>query len=266
MTRQRGGVVTTLREAVRDVAGVNAFFSLAAAAEEPGWHSAEEPGWHSLSALWEDPPLLDAEVAAVAERFAERLGCAPADVEWRVAASVFGQGLASRLLSPTLATVVCHGVVAAPEALVWRQPPGGSLTLGFARDSAHVVGRGDPTAGVAALRAHVVEAALAPTFEALRRRGRISVRMLWGNAVSSLAGSARALAAARPDQAAVVREVTTRLLDQVPLRGLAEPTPDPLTTFVRRSCCLYYRVPGAGVCGDCCHRRTGAPASPHHRR
>ncbi|MEU7551440.1 (2Fe-2S)-binding protein [Streptomyces sp. NPDC044571] len=25
--------------------------------------------------------------------------------------------------------------------------------------------------------------------------------------------------------------------------------------FVRRSCCLYYKVPGGGFCGDCVLRR-----------
>ncbi|CAM5415322.1 hypothetical protein STENM223S_05593 [Streptomyces tendae] len=34
--------------------------------------------------------------------------------------------------------------------------------------------------------------------------------------------------------------------------------------FRRRSCCLYYRVPGGGVCGDCCFVRAAAlfPARP----
>lgn len=244
--------MAALGEALRDVARVNAFFSLATPAGEPDWYPS--------SALWENPALLDAEVTAVAERFSERLGCAPEDVEWRVAASVFAQGLASRLVSPMLATTVCHGVVADPDAIVWRHPQGGSLTLGLARESAHSVDRTAPSAAVAALREHLVDAALAPTYEALRRRGRISVRMLWGNTASSLAGSARALAAARPDRAESVRAVATGLLDQIPLRGLAAPTPDLLTSFARHSCCLYYRVPGAGMCGDCCHHRGRTPA------
>lgn len=27
------------------------------------------------------------------------------------------------------------------------------------------------------------------------------------------------------------------------------------SAFRRRSCCLYYRVPGGGICGDCCFTR-----------
>jgi ferric iron reductase protein FhuF len=26
-------------------------------------------------------------------------------------------------------------------------------------------------------------------------------------------------------------------------------------TFRRQSCCLYYRLPGGGLCGDCCFQR-----------
>ncbi|MEY7980314.1 (2Fe-2S)-binding protein, partial [Streptomyces pilosus] len=36
------------------------------------------------------------------------------------------------------------------------------------------------------------------------------------------------------------------------------------TAFRRRSCCLYYRVPGGGVCGDCCFVRPprSSPRAP----
>ncbi|MFC3348771.1 (2Fe-2S)-binding protein [Streptomyces echinoruber] len=38
----------------------------------------------------------------------------------------------------------------------------------------------------------------------------------------------------------------------------------PGTTLRRRSCCLYYRVPGGGVCGDCCFPRPprSSPRAP----
>ncbi|MFK4144838.1 (2Fe-2S)-binding protein [Streptomyces sp. NPDC004065] len=45
-----------------------------------------------------------------------------------------------------------------------------------------------------------------------------------------------------------------------PLPGTPSPLPGtPGTVFRRRSCCLYYRVPGGGICGDCCFTR--APRS-----
>ena len=49
--------------------------------------------------------------------------------------------------------------------------------------------------------------------------------------------------------------VADRLLTTPPLRRSrrcrAPEPPDTLWTFRRRSCCLYYRVPGGGICGDC---------------
>jgi ferric iron reductase protein FhuF len=49
--------------------------------------------------------------------------------------------------------------------------------------------------------------------------------------------------------------VAERLLDAAPLaRTVALRAPEPPDvgwTFRRRSCCLYYRVPGGAVCGDC---------------
>jgi|GEM_PF-1837329 hypothetical protein len=38
------------------------------------------------------------------------------------------------------------------------------------------------------------------------------------------------------------------------LRGTGQLTGTGLA-FRRRSCCLYYRLPGGGLCGDCCLRR-----------
>ncbi|MDF3301711.1 (2Fe-2S)-binding protein [Streptomyces tropicalis] len=38
------------------------------------------------------------------------------------------------------------------------------------------------------------------------------------------------------------------------------PAPGPGAVFRRRSCCLYYRVSGAGVCGDCCFSRAPHPS------
>ena len=44
-------------------------------------------------------------------------------------------------------------------------------------------------------------------------------------------------------------ELATGMLARPPLRGVGEYGPD--RRFRRRSCCLLYRVPGAGLCGDC---------------
>ncbi|MZE70246.1 (2Fe-2S)-binding protein, partial [Streptomyces sp. SID5789] len=56
----------------------------------------------------------------------------------------------------------------------------------------------------------------------------------------------------RTDTAGRAGALTAGLLAHPLLTGTGTLTG---TAFRRRSCCLYYRVPGAGVCGDCCFPR-----------
>lgn len=168
------------------------------------------------------------------------------DCELRVAASLFFQGYAARLLSPQVGCLVTSGCV--PDLtsgrLHWRQPPGGLLELGMTAGP----GWAGP-AGV--LLERVVHASfdhhLRPLADAVRSQARISEVILRDNAASALVGG-------------------LRLLDERcaggwrPLAAAALAQPDLLNSgfllanepcFVRRSCCLYYRVPGGGKCGDC---------------
>jgi ferric iron reductase protein FhuF len=84
---------------------------------------------------------------------------------------------------------------------------------------------------------------------------RLSPQVLWGNVASALAGAAGLLAEAFPARAEAAGQLTAELLRQGPLRGTGEVVqPDPALPrrfLVRRSCCLFYRVPGGGTCGDC---------------
>jgi ferric iron reductase protein FhuF len=72
---------------------------------------------------------------------------------------------------------------------------------------------------------------------------------------STLAGAKRMLSVDRPAAAGRATELAERLLAVDPLAGtgrLLRPVPpDRHWSFRRRSCCLYYRVPGGGLCGDC---------------
>jgi FhuF 2Fe-2S C-terminal domain/Ferric iron reductase FhuF-like transporter len=96
---------------------------------------------------------------------------------------------------------------------------------------------------------------LAPLVVAVRARVAVAERVLWGNAASAVASARGQVAVARPEAAERAAAVAERLLTAPPLAATAvlgppEP-PDLRWTFRRRSCCLYYRVPGGGVCGDC---------------
>ncbi|MFJ9519747.1 (2Fe-2S)-binding protein [Kitasatospora sp. NPDC101801] len=157
----------------------------------------------------------------------ERLGTD----EPRVAASVAQLGVAARLWSVALGTAVLGGVVPDYDRSYWRLPPGGSLELWVPG----VLLPDGPLA--AALHRTVVERQLAPLAAGIRAVTPVAEGLLWGNAASALAGAVRVLRSGGGPAA--------ELLDRPPLRGA-------LTSAGRRtSCCLYYRVPGAGLCGDC---------------
>ncbi|MBB5430657.1 (2Fe-2S)-binding protein [Nocardiopsis composta] len=231
-----------LRRALDDIARINPFF------EVPALPAGQV---RPLADLWRDPDYLDAQVAAVRARLAERARIAPQRVEARVAASLFFQGAAARLLSPAVASVLCHGVLADPDSLGWRTDAFGSLAPARTGERAHAVA---PGGGAAALHRHVLTAVLDPMAGAVRARVPVASRLLWGDAASALAGAVQALAAARPGAAEAASRTGAELLAGPPLAGLggpAEPGAGMAESFVRTTCCLYYRLPGFGKCGDC---------------
>ncbi|MEU9859315.1 (2Fe-2S)-binding protein [Streptomyces sp. NPDC047971] len=212
---------------------VGGFFALRTAAPETG--GAHLP----LARLYagETGPL-SARVTRVSGRLR-----AP---ERRVAASIAHLGLAARLWSTALGPAALHGRFPSldPAELHWD----GALT---SPDDLWWAGAHTRPATVADLREAVQQAHLVPLHEALRRDGRISPRLLWGNAGSALAGALReltrwALAQNRPEVAGRASELVTGLLDHPDLAGTVRGP-----ALRRASCCLYYRCPGGGLCGDC---------------
>jgi hypothetical protein len=176
--------------------------------------------------------------------------------EVRVGVSVAQQGLAARLWSVALGAAVLHGRVPDldPRLLRWDADGGAPDDLWLSEVRALP---GD----AATVRRLVHHGHLEPLAAALRARHPVAAGLLWGNAASALAGAARqldrwAVGHGRTDLAERARDLTAELLDHPDLRNTG--TLDG-TTFRRRSCCLYYRVPGGGVCGDCCFER--APRS-----
>ncbi|MFI1564407.1 (2Fe-2S)-binding protein [Streptomyces sp. NPDC020490] len=176
--------------------------------------------------------------------------------EPRVAASVAQQGLAARLWSVTLGCAALYGRIPDPDPRLLHWDPAAGVPDDLWLREARPLPADPATVADAVLRAH-----LEPLAAALRARHRIASGLLRGNAASALAGAARQLdrwarAHGRPDAAARARSLTAGLLAHPLLAGTGTLTG---TAFRRRSCCLYYRVPGAGVCGDCCFPR--APRS-----
>ncbi|MER5748514.1 (2Fe-2S)-binding protein [Streptomyces sp. NPDC002088] len=172
--------------------------------------------------------------------------------EVRVGASVAHQALAARLWSVALGCATLYGRIPDldPGLLRWDADSTAPDDLWLSEVR--------PLPGDAATVADaVLDAHLRPLTAAVQARWRVAAGLLWGNAGSALAGAARELdrwarANGRPDVGAGARSLTAELFGHPLLAGTGTLTG---TAFRRRSCCLYYRVPGGGVCGDCCFTR-----------
>lgn len=219
------------RGLLAETASVGGFFALRAG--EP------EPGHRPLADVYAgENSLLTVRVDAVAAGLR-----AP---ERRVAASVAHLGLAARLWSVALGGAALHGRLpdldpallywdparSAPDDLVLREVrglPGDAVTVRETVQARHLV----------------------PLAEALRRDTRVSPRLLWGNAGSALAGAVRELGAwsrrtGRPEAAERAVSLADALFAGPGLAGTVQGP-----ALRRRTCCLYYRCPSGGLCGDC---------------
>ncbi|MEV6587481.1 (2Fe-2S)-binding protein [Streptomyces acidicola] len=173
--------------------------------------------------------------------------------ETRVAASLAHQGLVARLWAVALGSAALYDHVPDLDPALLRWDPDGA-----APDELWLTEvRALPADAIGEV---VREGHLAPLSAALRERFRMSERLLRGNAGSALMGALRQLerwsaAGGRPDVRDRARGLAADLFAHPGLSDTVDPA-----TLRRRSCCLYYRVPGGGLCGDCCFDR---PPSRH---
>ncbi|MDX3855130.1 (2Fe-2S)-binding protein [Streptomyces sp. AK02-01A] len=168
--------------------------------------------------------------------------------ERRIAASVAQLGFAARLWSIALGCAVLRGAVPDldPERLYWY--PDAASPHDFL-----LTGLRPLPATAETVRAVVQYGHLVPLAEALRRDGRVSSRLLWGNAGSALAGAVRELSGwaarhGRPEAAERAGALAAELFGHPDLSATGATVAG---AFRRRSCCLYYRCPAGGLCGDC---------------
>ncbi|MEU3353723.1 (2Fe-2S)-binding protein [Streptomyces sp. NPDC037389] len=189
-------------------------------------------------------PLLHEEtVRRRVATVAERLGTD----DTRVAASIAFQGIAGRLLSVGLGSAVLTGEVPdlAAGGLRWD-------TVRTAPDDLWLPSPAELPGD--SLSPAVLHGLLVPLHDLIRTVTPISSSLLWGNAGSSLAGSLRVLhtwcfSRNRAEDAARAVALTRDLFTDPLLRDTGELSDN--IAFIRRTCCLYYRVPGGGTCGDC---------------
>ncbi|WP_370462424.1 (2Fe-2S)-binding protein [Nocardiopsis sp. FR6] len=228
-----------------DVGRINALFALEA--------GPAGTGWLPLEGIDGDTDALAAEVERVRAHLARASRSRPGRVEWRVAASVFQQGLATRVLSPVVAAALCHGVLVDAARFHWDPHREGPMVLRTAQRRARPAPRGGEA--VADWVEHtVVTGVLARLARGLAAVGGVAPGLLRGNTAAALAGTVRALSADRPDSAGSAHALAHDLLERPSLAGTggyAGTDDEGLAVFRRTTCCLYYRAPGGGYCGDC---------------
>jgi len=216
--------------------------------------------WQPLSALISDPVVLAERVGGARTVLARGAGIAVDQVEVRVAASIMFLGLASQLVSPQLGAAVVAGVIPqlALDDLWWRPVGEGPWPLAARPAGGTAIGQlatSSQLDDAAIMLSEQIERVTGPLAASFGSVFRLSRHVLRGNVASALAGAAGVLARAFPQRTVVVARLTERIAGMSPLRGTGrflQPYPDQRGIyFVRRSCCLYYRMPGGRTCGDC---------------
>ncbi|MFJ6700228.1 (2Fe-2S)-binding protein [Streptomyces sp. NPDC091272] len=169
--------------------------------------------------------------------------------ERRVAASIAHLGIVARLWSVALGSAALYDAVPdlAAEGLLWD--PDGSAP----DDLLLVAPVRELRVSAATLRTTVLQGHLVPLAEAFRRDGNISSQLLWGNAGSALAAAVSQLRlwARDMDRPEVGRRAATIAHELFALPELKSTGALKAGAFRRNSCCLYYRCPAGGLCGDC---------------
>jgi FhuF 2Fe-2S C-terminal domain len=230
-TSARPATAKQVSAALRTAAELGPFFRLELPRTSAGWQPADAFYRDGLTAL----------VASTARRLATS--------ESRVAASSVHLSLAARLWSPVLASALLAGVIPDLRALTIRVDP---IQVALTSPSGWLVTSPDQSAGLTAVAVGPQLAALAAGL-----RPRLAAGLLRGNSASAVVAALRLLATAHPELVAEATSLARALLQAPGLRGggtladagAAEPA---VPEFQRRSCCLYYRVPGGGLCADCC--------------
>jgi hypothetical protein len=206
-------------------------------------------GWEPFAELVEDVRRVTTIVGRVRLRLAARAGVAASAVETRAAASTWHLGMTARLMSPAVGAIVAGGWMPdlRGDVLRWRGDDGQPVPLGVAAALGARIEPGDD--GMGELDVLLVQPLIRPLTQTVERAAAVSSRVLWGNVWSALVGAAAVIARSSPALAADAGSLARAALS-TPGRDLAGRFDD-VGRYRRETCCLYYRLPGGGLCGDC---------------
>lgn len=210
-------------------------------------HVATGPGWRSWAEVVDAPAAVEGRVAEVRAVLAG--GPGSPDVEARVAASIAHLGLVARLVSPLLGAALVTGLLPVADPSEVRLHLSGDNPVPLSVTGPRATPAASPSDLVRAFERWWLRPALEPLAAAVGRRYALSPRVLEGNAASAVAAALTAAAAARGELGPRAEACLAAFVEEGPLRRAGRRRSD--GSFVRGSCCLFYRVPGAGTCADC---------------
>jgi len=242
--------MTDAAAALRAAADVGPYFAV-----DP---VADGPAWRRFAHLVNDPAVVRERVGVVRAALASRCGVDTDVIEQRVAASLHSLAVAARLLAPTFAAAVLTGTVPVLDVdrVRWQEVAGGPVPMAFLDPPGESAD--EPGELAELLDASVLRSVVVPLVEVFSAEFLLSPKVLWGNVASALGGAATMLTAGG-DHGERALAVAEALLGRGTLRGHGRyDGAGPDRFFVRASCCLFYRIPGGGLCGDCvlAHRQT----------
>ena len=233
------------------------FFSLAA----PPPAGSDAVAWGEVLSA----DALTSRFAVVRAALAAGSGMAVEEVDPKVAVSATQVGLASRLWSVALGAAVLEGWLPdlSSAAVVASPVHRGSVPLGIS-DPERGYAVSSPEEAARLVARTVVADSLEALTSACAAVGRTPERVLTSNSTSALVGAARVLSSHRPDRAAEAWALV-RLLLQDPRVAAGGEVVDPSAlpsgvggamrgpdeAFLRSGCCVFYRLPGHGLCPDC---------------
>lgn len=225
----------TAAEALADVDTLGGFFVLATGPTE-----GADPSWRPLPEFVGE--VLDARIDAIAEQ----LGATR-----RVAGSLLGLSVSARITGLVLGAAALHGLVPRlHDRLHWRPWSGGPAPLWL--EAPEATEHDDDLAATATAE---IARTLQPVLDAINAQASVSDQVLWGNVASSVGGALRMILTDRPRTGAATVDLARAVVGNPPLAGLGEFGPEPGhptgVGFARRTCCLFYQVPGGGTCADC---------------
>ena len=229
------------RAALERAAALGPFFRLDTA--------AEGLDWEVFSAFAADGAKVAGAIAEMRARLADGPRVAEGRIDHRAAASIWHLGVVARIVSPVVGAVAAAWWTPRLDRLLWRRD--GDRQPMFGIRAGDLAGVRTETAADAAQAVHagVVRTIVTPLTRTASDAAAVSEHVLWGNVWSAFAGAAAVAVSAGPDvgrtAAAVVRAVV-----ETADRPLAGRFVSP-RRYRRDTCCLYYRLPGGGLCGDC---------------